>query len=133
MSEFSFIEYYANIRVALFISGFTLGSFLFSMKSLIVSTMKSACYDSDRHKESVRQRRALGDPIGYYSSLRRFSILLTISIAVSILSSIVQITVGFVENELVVLFCLFSAIISWALLAIVLPDYVCTSAIVANR
>lgn len=120
MSDFSFVEYYSNIRVALFISGFTLGSFLFSMKSLIVSTMKSGCYDSDRHKESIRQRRILGDAIGYYSSLKRFSILLTISIAVSILSSIMQITIGFIEEGWVVFICLFAAISSWSLLGLVL-------------
>lgn len=120
MTELTVYEYYASIRVALFISGFTVGSFLFSMKSLIVGTMKSNCYDTERHKDKVRQRRKLGDSIGYYSSLRNFSILLSVSIAISILSALAQITLGFIETKLTIVICLGAALFSWILLAIVL-------------
>lgn len=119
-SAFCIFEYFESIRVALFLSGFTVGSFLFSMKSLIISTMKSSCYDSKRHKSAVRQRRKLGESIGYYSSLRNFSILLTASIAVSVFSGLAQITLGFLREEWAVYLCLGAALLSWILLAIVL-------------
>lgn len=112
------VEYHKEFRTALFISGFTIGSFLFSMKSVIVKTMKEEYYDLDEYQDAIRQRREVGQTIGYYTQLKNFSFLLTLSITMSFLSAFSQISLGYSENYLLVSACLVLAMISFILVGI---------------
>lgn len=58
------VKYHQEFRTALFISGFTMGSFLFSMKSVIIKTMKEDYYDLSQYQDAVKQRRQKGQKIG---------------------------------------------------------------------
>ena len=111
-------QYYQEVRTALFITGFTLGTFLFSMKSVIVKTMKDEYYDNDDYQETIRQRRKLGDNIGYYSNLKNFSSLLVWSIWFAFIGALSQITIGFIENIFAMSFAILIVIVSWILVGV---------------
>ncbi len=114
----SVISYHEEIRGALFISGFTIGSFLLSMKTFIIKTMKEEFYDVDSYQESIFQRRKLGQKVDFYGPLKRFSNLLSIAILTSFFSSVSQITIGFSGDVSLVVFCLLLAFLSWVVLII---------------
>lgn len=116
--DFCIIDYYQEFRTALFVSGFTLGAFLFSMKSVIMKTMKEDYYDKNEYQDNIRQRRSIGQNIGYYSQLKNFSKLLISAICISFLSALSQITLGYIELRAVIYFCLLLAVISWVLVGI---------------
>lgn len=116
--DFCIIDYYQEFRTALFISGFTLGAFLFSMKSVIMKTMKEDYYDKNEYQDNIKQRRSIGQNIGYYSQLKNFSKLLISAICVSFLSALSQITLGYIEVKAVIYFCLSLALLSWVLVGI---------------
>jgi hypothetical protein len=107
------VEYHTKLIPSLFISGFTIGSFLFTLKSVIIKTMKDDVYDSDEYQEVICQRISLGEEIGFYDSLKRFSNLIMKAIYFSFLSASLQITIGFFENIYTTIICMFAAGISW--------------------
>ncbi len=109
------IAYHEEFRSALFVSGFTVGSFLFSMKSVIIKTMKEEYYDLSEYQDAISQRRSLGQSIGYYTQLKNFSLLLATSIVMSFLSALSQITLGYSCNCTLIIICLFIAFMSFAL------------------
>jgi hypothetical protein len=107
------IAYHNKLIVPLFISGFTIGSFLFSMKSTIIKTLKEEVYDTDRHQDLINQKIAFSEKKGYFEALKAFSNLLMTSIKLSFVSSILQITIGYVGTIYTSLFCLTIALLSW--------------------
>ena len=111
------VEYHKEFRTALFISGFTIGSFLFSMKSVIIKTMKEEYYDLDEYQDAINQRKSTGQKIGYYTQLKNFSLLLTCSIIMSFFSAFSQISLGYSENCIFVSICLTIAFISFIFVA----------------
>lgn len=110
------IAYHEKLIVPLFISGFTIGSFLFSMKSTIIKTLKEEVYDTDRHQDLINQKLALNQKKGYFEALQAFSSLLMTAIKLSFISSIFQITIGYLGSIYTSLFCLVIAFISWIFL-----------------
>ncbi|WP_444940251.1 hypothetical protein ACJJI3_15935 [Microbulbifer sp. ZKSA004] len=112
------IQYHEEFRTAIFVSGFTIGSFLFSMKSFILKTMKDDFYDSEDYQEKISQARKLGSDVGFYTPLKNFSRLLLCAIVLSFLSALSQISIGYISNPWAVIFCLILAFISWVLVAI---------------
>jgi hypothetical protein len=114
----SLIEYHKEFRTALFISGFTIGTFLFSMKTFILKTLKDDFYDNVKYQERVRQRKNLGQNVGFYTPLLRFSKLLYLSIILSFFSALSQISIGYVSNFYAVLFCLSISFISWLMVGV---------------
>ena len=112
------VIYHSEFRTALFISGFTIGSFLFSMKTFILKTMKDDYYDNNDYQRKIRQRRKLGQEVGFYTPLKNFSKLLMSSIVLSFLSALSQISVGYSSDYRAVLFCLLIAVASWVLVGI---------------
>ena len=112
------ITYHKEVRTALFISGFTIGSFLFSMKTFILKTMKDDYYDNEEYQRKIRQRRGLGQNVGFYSPLKNFSRLLMSSIVLSFLSAIAQISIGYSSDPRAIAFCLMLAFTSWILVAL---------------
>src|SRR5690554_5671604 len=115
MSAELVIEYYREFRTALFISGFTLGAFLFSMKAVIVKIMKEDYYDLAVYQDEIANPRSTGASDGFYTPLKNFSNLLIWAIAISFSSAILQISLGFFANILTVSICLFFAVLSWTL------------------
>lgn len=115
MSAIGLIEYYQEFRTALFITGFTLGAFLFSMKAMIIKAVKEDYYDKIEYQLQIKELRLRGHEGGYYTNLSNFSQLLIRSIWVSFGSSLLQITLGYWSNVYAVLTCLTVAAYSWCL------------------
>lgn len=107
------VVYHKEFRTALFVSGFTIGSFLFSMKTFILKTMRDDFYDNEDYQIKIRQRRNLGQDVGFYDPLRNLSKLLLASIALSFFSALSQISIGYLSNHIAVILCLSLALLSW--------------------
>jgi len=107
------IAYHSKYITSLFVTGFTVGSFLFSMKAVIVKTLKEEVYDHDLYQDEVCQKIAMNEKIGFYDNLSNFSSLLMKAITWSFISAICQITLGFFGGIFVSLICLTVAVISW--------------------
>lgn len=114
------VTYHAEFRTAIFLSSLTLGTFLFTMKSFIVSTMKADVYDQEDYQELVRQRRKGGMDEEYYGPLKSFSKFITWSIVVAILNAFCQITLGYLNTPTAAAACFTSTVISWCLVGFVL-------------
>lgn len=114
------IEYYREFRTSLFASSLTLGTFLFTMKTFIIQTMKKDVYDDESYQKSIKYRRSTGLKESYYGSLKRFSFLMVAAIALAFVSAFVQISAGHSRSPAVIWFCLVVVSISWILVGWVL-------------
>ena len=114
----SLVAYHQEFRTALFVSGFTIGSFLFSMKTFILKTMRDDYYDNPEYQRKIAQRRSLGQEVKYYGPLKNFSRLFMSAVVLSFLSALSQISFGYVGDYRYVGFCLMLAFASWVLVAI---------------
>ena len=111
------VQYHSDIRTSLFISGVTIGSFLFTMKSTIIKTLKDDIFDTEEYQKDLVQKivhSKKGKAPKYYGSLSKFSSVLFWAITLSFISSLSQITLGFIDNAIVRTGCLLIALISWA-------------------
>ena len=115
------IEYHAEFRTALFLSSLTLGTFLFTMKSFIVQTIKKEIYDHPRHQEKARElaSHTKSEPI-YYKGLENLSRLIFWSIAAALSNAFIQISLGYFKCTTSAIICLLTSILSWCLVAFVL-------------
>ena len=114
------VQYHTDIRTSLFVSGVTIGSFLFTMKSTIIKTLKDDIFDTEEYKKDLVQKIVHSKKAKapkYYGSLSKFSSVLFWAITLSFISSLLQITLGFIDNALVRISCLLVALISWTLLS----------------
>jgi len=114
------VVYHHEFRTALFLSSLTLSTFLFTMKSFIIQTMKSDVYDKDHYQNAIAERNQHGEKKGFYSSLVNFSSFMTLAISMGIFNAFLQITLGYFDSEILVWVCLSSTIISWGIVAWVL-------------
>jgi len=106
-------EYHQEIKGSLFVTGFTLGSFLFSMKSLIIKTMKEEIYDQEDYQKDIDDIRDTGEKITYYESLQDFSTLLYRSITFCFVSAILNISLGIIDTFVAATICLIFTLIAW--------------------
>ncbi|MCX2783623.1 hypothetical protein OQJ46_11565 [Microbulbifer thermotolerans] len=119
----SIVEYHVAFRTALFLSSLTLGTFLFTMKTFIIQTIKKEIYDHERHKALARNVASdSGNNPMYYRGLRNLSRLIFWSIAIALLNAFFQISIGYIEHPAASIFCLLTSAASWALLAFVLYE-----------
>lgn len=120
MSEFvelskAVIEYHDKWSVALFSTSITLASFIFTMKSFVIQTVKKNVYDTEQHKSLVKKRRFSGANTDYYGGLRRLSNLLKWTIILAVFNSVCQLTLSILNNFYASAFCI---VISLALAAL---------------
>lgn len=118
MNECALLAYYQEFRTALFVTGFTMGTFLFSMKSVIMKTMKDEYYDLDEYQKPISKLRKLGVDSGYYDNLLNLSRLIVAAISICILGAILQITIGYIGTLWAAVVCLFVSAVSWVLVGI---------------
>ncbi|MCK5075652.1 MAG: hypothetical protein KAR38_04710 [Calditrichia bacterium] len=112
-------NYYVNFRTALFTSSLMLGTFLFTMKSFIIQTMKKEVYDKDIYKDRVLQRRKEGKlKETYYGPLIKLKRILFVSICGAFINAFLQLVLGFFQNEYIAIICFLTTIVSWLIVAI---------------
>jgi len=111
------IEFYGeNLRGSLFVGFLTIGGFLFSLKTFIIIKMKESVYDHKYYKERVEEQRKLNKGISYYGPLKRLSQMLFASVLVSIITAVLQFTIGLIHNQFAVLVCIWASSFSVTLL-----------------
>lgn len=115
------IAWHQEFRTSIFTSSLTLGTFLFTMKTFMIQTIKKEIYDTSEYQDNIRKRLINGQSnVGYYSPLKRLSRLITASILLAIVNACLQITIGYVERSWVSWLCLTTTLLSWGLVASVL-------------
>lgn len=115
------VAYHQEFRTALFTSSLTLGTFLFTMKTFIIQTIKKEIYDHKSYKSKVENIAALaGKTPQYYKQLKRLSRLIFFAITFALFNALIQITLGYVGLPLSAYICLISSFISWFVFLLVL-------------
>jgi small-conductance mechanosensitive channel len=115
------ITYHHEFRTALFTSSLTLGTFLFTMKTFIIQTIKKEIYDQPIYKAKIENEAKLsGKSLKYYRSLRLLSRLIFFAIIAALINAFLQITLGYVDCAIAAYTCLLSSFFSWFLFALVL-------------
>jgi hypothetical protein len=89
--------YYTQARIPMFTGFLTLGSFLLTLQTAIIQRLKDA-YDSADHARKIDQLRAKGKSVRYYGSLERVGIALSTNVILALLTSLLQMSLGFVQT-----------------------------------
>ena len=102
--------YREGLRAPLFTGCLTLGTFLLTLQATILIRIKEI-YDTEEYDAQWRvyqdQRRAEGrKPTGYYDPLRNLGVALLLNVLFALITSILQVTVGFINAPLAVAICL---------------------------
>lgn len=89
--------YYTQARVPMFTGFLTLGSFLLTLQTAIIQRLREA-YDSSDHARKIDQMRSKGKTVQHYGSLERVGIALSSNVILAIITSLLQMTLGFFQN-----------------------------------
>lgn len=113
-----FSKYYAdNIRGHLFAGFLALGGFLLSLKTFIVVTMKENVYDDKKYIENWKEKKKFDPNLKLYAPLKQLSDFLYYAIFASILSAIMQMSLGLFEHWFASAIAVWSSIYATLLLA----------------
>jgi hypothetical protein len=108
------VSYHEEFRTALFLSSLTLGTFLFTMKTFIIQTIKKEVYDHPRHQELAEDlAKDRNEEPSYYCGLKNLSSLILQAIVLALINAFIQISVGYIGHPATASACLISSIISW--------------------
>lgn len=91
----NFVEYYLSLRPQIFTGFLTVGSFLLSMKTFIVTTMKKEYYQKTAYRPVYLKNRRFDKELMPYDPLLDLGRLLTSSIIASYITAFSQITLGY--------------------------------------
>jgi hypothetical protein len=115
------VQYYQEFKAAIFASSLTLGTFLFTMKTFIIQTMKREVYDRDIYQEKIAARRAEGKlKEAFYGQLINFKRLLFWTIVFAFINALLQLCLGYYKTKLCAIICFSSTGTSWILTIIAL-------------
>lgn len=110
------ICYYQDLRSAFITSSVTMGTFLFTMKSFVIQTMKRDLYDKDEYQQAIAQRRGEGKKSEtYYGQLNRLRSLMLSAIVVAFINAGVQVIFGDTNQLWIVQACFLVTGFSWIL------------------
>jgi len=111
-----YADYAAHLRGNVFAGILSAGSFLLSLKTFIVVKLQENVYDSEVYKSRyLRLKREVDNTLQLYKPLRQLSDFLYWCIFFCLISSVAQVTLGFLNCFSVVLLCIFLAVFSGAL------------------
>jgi len=110
-------QFYAvNLRGHLFAAFLALGGFLLSLKTFIVVTMKENVYDNIDYKEDFEEKLKLNPELKRYGPLQELSDYLYYAILASIISALLQMTLGLYPYWVPALIAISSAVFAMVLL-----------------
>jgi formate hydrogenlyase subunit 4 len=115
------IKYHSDWRVGLFTASITLASFLFTMKSFVIQTIKEKIYDKKSYKDKVKQRRDSESvpKTEYYGALKRLSFLLKWTILIALINAIFQLTLSYFSSPWFAVICLVTSAVTALLFFVV--------------
>ncbi len=118
----SFFNYYeSKVRGYLFSGFISVGSFLLSLHTFVIVNLKDKLFDSPIYKQNYIDFKSQyikgfsSDNIissEYYAPLNVLSVFLNVSIWLSILTAVIQFTLGFYNNTYTALFCMYLALLT---------------------
>lgn len=105
-----FSTFYAtSLRGSLFAGFLTLGGFLMSLKTFIIVNMKKEVYDSPAYVEKFESLKLNKPMLCRYKPLKDLSDVLFVTILSCLSTSILQLTVGLLENFYASVVCITAA------------------------
>lgn len=110
--------YASNLRSPLFSGFLSLCGFLFALKTFILITMKKEVYDHPKYEEKIKQQRSAGINVTRYGSLNSFRFFLSLTVVVSLFTSVLQLSVGFIPHWIASLWCIAFAVYTLELLLV---------------
>lgn len=119
--------YYTQARVPMFTGFLTLGSFLLTLQTAIIQRLKEA-YDSADHARKVSQMQAKGKQVRYYGSLERVGLALSTNVILALITSLLQMSLGFVRQSWSTAVCM-----AFGLTTILLVVYLTIQLVLAHR
>ncbi len=118
----TFFNYYeSKVRGYLFSGFISVGSFLLSLHTFVIVNLKDKLFDSVAYKNNYvdfKSREiknfssAMISVSDYYAPLNVLSVFLNISIWLSIVTAVMQFTLGFYDNTYSAIFCMYMALIT---------------------
>lgn len=115
------VTYHHEFRTAIFTSSLTLGTFLFTMKTFIIQTIKKEIYDQPLYRAKVENASKLsGEQVTYYKPLQFLSKLILYSILMALINALLQVTLGYICHPLAAGLCLATSLFSWSIFSVVL-------------
>lgn len=115
-----FLVFYGDtLRSSLFTGFLSVGGFLLAVKTFVVIRMKEGMYDQEFYIQEILGRaRDLDQDVSHYAPLRNLSSFLFAAILSSLVTSGMQLTVGFVPHWVAAAACTLAAVVSFVLLVI---------------
>lgn len=107
-----------HLREPLFIGLLTVAAFLFSLKTFIIVTMKENVYATKEYGDRLEELRKLDTSLKRYAPLADFSVLLFLSVFISLVSAVMQFTIGLFDAPWAAAISIDSAIWSIAMIFI---------------
>lgn len=111
----SILDYHNSYRDVFFLSSITLGTFLLSMKTFIIQTMKKEIYDQEWYIEHIKKRQKEGDNRGVYAPLKNLTNVLLFSILSAFLNAAIQASIGYICHPWAAIICITTTIFAWLL------------------
>ncbi|WP_233965500.1 hypothetical protein [Pectobacterium versatile] len=118
----TFFNYFeSKIRGYLFSGFISVGSFLLSLHTFVIVNLKDKLFDSPVYKSNYVDFKSLTtknftdnmiNASEYYAPLNVLSVFLNVSIWLSIITAVIQFTLGFYDNTYTALFCMYMALIT---------------------
>ena len=110
---------YKEIRSALFTGFLTIGGFLLSLKTFILIKLKEDLYDSPSYKERFENQKQLKPSLSYFEPLSNLSNFLIYCVLLSLITSLSQYTLGFIQSIYTIAFCIALSSTSFFLVIVV--------------
>ena len=107
-------SYVKAMRASMFTGFLTLSGFLLSATTFVIIQMKKEVYEQPYYLERCRKQRKFGKCQPVYAPLRRLSRVLICAIALSLMASLIQVTVGLYETFFAVIICYCAAMLAMA-------------------
>lgn len=113
--------FHDKLRGSFFTGFLTLGGFLLSLKTFIVIKMKEGLYDHPNYRKNYAEKMALlQKPATIFAPLRNLTALLFAAIVSSLLTSLLQVTLGLSSKWWAVGICLAAIGVTLVFLAVAL-------------
>lgn len=90
----------------------SVGAFLLSLKTFIVLTMKKELFDTEAYKKVHEKMSSGGDVGGLYAPLKQLNDYIYWAILMSLLTAVLQVTLGFFPYLVPVVICISMAMAS---------------------
>ncbi len=102
--------YQSKLQVAMFAGFLTIGGFLLTLKSFVVIQFKKELFEKEYYRSAHKASHGTYSGKTYYRPLKDLAELLLVSVVLSLITSFIQITIGFLNSNSISAICIGSGI-----------------------